>query len=478
MNKELIDFNMGCFEKAPTLNVPEDNPFLNDKFERESDVKVLTKIVESCQKGAVFALKGTWGSGKTSFVKMWRQYLLNEGFQVVYYNAWEDDICDEPMFSMIKRLRFASEDSSYDTFVEKAGRVIVGGLFGALKGASGFWGEVVKGTVKGTLNQLEKDCVNSLKSKNDTTTLICEFKEALIEHVAFTCKEKTPIVYFVDELDRCNPTFAVKTLERIKHLFDIPNIVFVLSIDKEQLCHSICGYFGSEAFNSEEYLRRFIDIEYELSQIIPEKFCASLFEHFQINEKMNKEAASHLLDFAKKCCVYYQLKCRQIEKILLLFTIASFHVDQKPLDDYISKSYSFELMFYLSTIKVCEPVLYLKICERQITKQELTVEIERSLFGENYKKNKIDILKDSIFLEIITLLIYSYKECGNYNTGSEINSTIVFSVLPANTMYMGFSRCREKGISCDLGLYVNKLNLINDYDRNFIDEADYKEWFV
>lgn len=67
-------------------------------------------------------------------------------------------------------------------------------------------------------------------------------------------------MFFIDELDRCRPTFAIELLERIKHLFDIQNIVFVLSIDKEQLEASTAAAYGS-AINAPEYLRRFIDLE-------------------------------------------------------------------------------------------------------------------------------------------------------------------------------------------------------------------------
>lgn len=56
------------------------------------------------------------------------------------------------------------------------------------------------------------------------------FRLSLANFATDLAPEK-PLVFIVDELDRCNPTFAVKVLERIKHLFAIPHIVFVLAID-------------------------------------------------------------------------------------------------------------------------------------------------------------------------------------------------------------------------------------------------------
>ena len=68
-----------------------------------------------------------------------------------------------------------------------------------------------------------------------------------------------PLLFFIDELDRCRPTFAIEMLERIKHLFDVKNMVFVLSIDKKQLEAITAAVYG-ERIDASEYLRRFIDL--------------------------------------------------------------------------------------------------------------------------------------------------------------------------------------------------------------------------
>src|SRR5690606_38307585 len=81
---------------------------------------------------------------------------------------------------------------------------------------------------------LEND-IKNYKNKKDA---IKEFKsvlESFIEQNAQDSEKNANIIFFVDELDRCRPNYAVKLLEIIKHLFTVPNIIFVLSIDKEQL---------------------------------------------------------------------------------------------------------------------------------------------------------------------------------------------------------------------------------------------------
>ena len=62
------------------------------------------------------------------------------------------------------------------------------------------------------------------------------FKERL-RGLADSVYDKTgyPLVFIVVELDRSKPTFAIEVLERIKHYFDIPHIVFVVGVDEAQL---------------------------------------------------------------------------------------------------------------------------------------------------------------------------------------------------------------------------------------------------
>ena len=73
---------------------------------------------------------------------------------------------------------------------------------------------------------------------------------------------KQPLVFIIDELDRCRPTFSIELLERVKHIFDIPGIVFVFGINRDELCHSIKSVYGE--IESGIYLRRFFDVSLSL----------------------------------------------------------------------------------------------------------------------------------------------------------------------------------------------------------------------
>lgn len=87
---------------------------------------------------------------------------------------------------------------------------------------------------------------------------------------------KPPLFIFIDELDRCRPTYAIELLENIKHLFSVPGVVFILATDSDQLGHSIESVYG-QGIDAGAYLRRFIDQTYQLPEPSYEQFAELLF---------------------------------------------------------------------------------------------------------------------------------------------------------------------------------------------------------
>ena len=84
------------------------------------------------------------------------------------------------------------------------------------------------------------------------------------------------MVVFVDELDRCRPTFAISLIEGIKHLFGVKGVCYVVSTNMVQLAQAtraVCG----PGFDGSGYLRRFFDVQCQLPEPSPLRFAESLF---------------------------------------------------------------------------------------------------------------------------------------------------------------------------------------------------------
>lgn len=270
--------------RSQEIEIPVENPFANDKLERKHLCNILTDVVSFYgQSGCVLALGGEWGSGKTTFVKMWRQHLNNREFKTLYFNAWASDYTEDPLIALIAELSELSADNGTINkiaagAVRITASVLKSTLKGVLKKATGIDADVISDAIDESIDIGKK----YLDKFEEQKTTLEEFKENLRKYIAENAGEN-PIVFFVDELDRCNPHYAVAVLERIKHLFEIPNIVFVLAVNKKELSNAIQGYYGSSKIDSDEYLRRFIDIDFILPKPKLDAYFDFLYEEYEFD---------------------------------------------------------------------------------------------------------------------------------------------------------------------------------------------------
>jgi hypothetical protein len=270
------------------ISAEKDNPFKNCRLGREMYARTLTHIIGNYKTGFVMAINNEWGTGKTTFMKMWQEYLKNENFNTLYFNAWENDFELNPLTAIISELKAISgETDTKKAFKEltKKGAVIAKNIIPELLKALAknyIGGDIIPDLIKNSseagVDIFEKEIENYDKKKKG----LIDFKRSLQSFIAATENEK-PLVFIIDELDRCRPNYSVELLEQIKHLFSVPGIVFVLSIDKIQLGYAIKGFYGNDKINSDEYLRRFIDVEYSLPTPNIKDFCVYLFEYFQFD---------------------------------------------------------------------------------------------------------------------------------------------------------------------------------------------------
>lgn len=403
--------------KLPEPIINKENPFGNCKLERQKYADILTNVI-SLNQGCVFAIDGKWGSGKTTFVKMWKQSLTNQGFHVLYFNVWKHDFITDPIIGLVSQFRDMSED---DKVKAKFAKIVAA----AGKVTTGIFPAIIKGLTKKSLGEdvveviesASHTIVDSFDKVIDNYVEQCqsmeEFRKALENLVEFTAQDGKPLIFIIDELDRCNPRFAVKVLERVKHLFSVPNIVFILSIDKTQLCHSICGYYGSDNLNAEEYLKRFIDIEYKLPEPNVDKFTAYLYELYGFDDFFASKSRCKYFregdekeEFLKMAHILFNhmhLNLRQMEKICahIRLVLLTFRENQ-----YVNPSIILILMCFRST----DNDFYSQLVSKSMTVQELLNHIEetlpRNMFIEN-EYNKYTVFRRAVWETARLLISYN-----------------------------------------------------------------------
>lgn len=273
---------MGLFNNNVNITMGED-PFKNDLLNRKEDVEQLTKIFSVVDNQMVLAISSPWGTGKTSFLKMWDAYLKSKEFNTVFFNCWENDHVDEPFIAFVEEIKASLEKDKLidDDFNEKAlnvGRNLVEKTLnvglnlgrGIIESKTGLKFELFKDSalIESMRDlqaiEIEEITQKKISTYHESKKAISDFKDVL-SNIGRKDGKRKPIIIFVDELDRCKPEFAIQTLERIKHIFNVENVIFVLGIDKDALSGLIKTRYGNNV-EMDGYLSRFIDLEFSLDR--------------------------------------------------------------------------------------------------------------------------------------------------------------------------------------------------------------------
>src|SRR5690349_14588264 len=102
--------------KHNDIDIDIQDPFKNCKLGRKQYADVLTSIISTYAEGFVLAINNEWGTGKTTFVRMWQQQLKNGGFATLYFNAWENDFGTNPLTALISELQPLVKKETTKTF--------------------------------------------------------------------------------------------------------------------------------------------------------------------------------------------------------------------------------------------------------------------------------------------------------------------------------------------------------------------------
>lgn len=288
--------------KSPEIVIPPSDPFKNDLLGRSDSAFALTQLICTTDEPLVLSINASWGEGKTTFLSMWRQILVNKGVNTLYFNAWENDFSEDAFVSLIGELELGIEQLSPqlpDKSIEQLSKVkkIAAALIRrsiptAVKLATAGLVDLDDLSEETLANFSEKLADEQVKRYEDSKKSVVVFKQALSGLAASlsTQENPLPLVILIDELDRCRPPYAIKILEAVKHFFSVPNVVFVLAIDRKQLGYSISSMYGA-GMDVSGYLRRFIDIDYNLPRAQMGVFSKAQFAHFGLVELLKKRKA-------------------------------------------------------------------------------------------------------------------------------------------------------------------------------------------
>ncbi len=358
--------------------IPEED-FGADLFGRKNFGIALANIVKNAADPLVISLDGNWGEGKSTFIKTWQKILNKEKVPNIYIDAFESDYVDDAFMVVAGAITdYVAEHAppkKSKEFIDKAKNVGAHVLSLSAKiGIRAISAGVIKDTDLKDFSKIGEDISKDISSSaekyiKDRLTNHKEERQS-IEHfrsflstIPSSLKEpsESPLTVIIDELDRCRPSFAVEMLEKIKHLFSVPNVNFILVINKKQLQESIKSSYGAN-IDAHTYLQKFINIESTLPKKKGrngdiENYCRHLATQYNITTGDWVEYFSALGT---------QLNCslRELERVYsnLAIMLISERSGVDPNEPLIST---------ICMLKVMRPGIFEKLTVSDVTMEEL-----------------------------------------------------------------------------------------------------------
>lgn len=340
-----------------------------DRLDRARYAEFLTNYLaaEGKQRNYVLNLNAEWGAGKTWFIKRWYME-LKAHYPTVYIDAWQQDFSDDPLLtvisSIIEQLKEEAGSPQLSPYLstklasllKATAPIVTKALFKKVSGIN--IDEVQEVITADDAGKLVESLFQDTRKKTEAVQLLKHEIQQWVEAIIGKKKKQVPAFILIDELDRCRPSYAVEMLETIKHIFDIPRVVFVLATDTEQLQHSVKAIYG-EGFNAQHYLsrffhRRFILNSDSLKNFIENElvllsinldgiwpcfkknasltdFVTMMFEHFSLNLRLT----TLVLDRLKIVLLSYSDE-RKLNLPLLLFLISLNEIDTNFYNDVVN----------------------------------------------------------------------------------------------------------------------------------------------
>ncbi len=313
-----------------------------DILGRNANLLMLGRMLLNQHDNIMISLDGSWGSGKTFFIKQFEYLIKNldkfpdnrifvedekavfeslrDNNLVVYYNAWQNDDHDDPLKSIIFSVlnEFPKQKKQLLTFKEY--KKIVKAIAEIVLNVTG-------------LKDFKLDTIEEMKTFEDVTNSIVtieEKKDAFNKLVDNLLVEKQRLILIVDELDRCRPTYAVKMLETLKHFYANKKITVIVATNNHELSHTIKKFYGSE-FDGYGYLNKFYDVVVTLEI------------------KNIKLYLQNQLDFCNRTYLpqdisyvilkYYNFSLRECNKFISIYNLLNSYIEHKPYfnenDNYV-----------------------------------------------------------------------------------------------------------------------------------------------
>jgi hypothetical protein len=255
--------------KGGNVRLLDDNPTDEDLLGFAVRARLLCEVIAGATRlPLTVGIFGSWGSGKTSLMRMVEAKLRDDHVKTVWFNAWKYDRKEVIWNALIQTIFYEmkndpdgarpSRRASFRKRVVRASKELA--IYSAKVGTRFVPGGIVREEdIDAVLEAIGSSADDRLFEFVNKFEFI--FDSLVTEYVG----DDGYLVVFIDDLDRCLPENAIEVMEALKLYLDRANCVFVVGVDPTIVEEAIRRrYKDSATLSATEYVEKIIQIPFVL----------------------------------------------------------------------------------------------------------------------------------------------------------------------------------------------------------------------
>lgn len=377
--------------------------------------------------GLVVGLYGKWGSGKTSVLNMAKEEIkrlikekekkvisnsfkefLSKLFQfmhkhnkteIIEFSPWnysDKNNLISLFFQSLKYKLCKKNSSSIGKNIKKALKKYIYAIRAL---------EIVP-TVGPALAPVLKTIVKVLQSPD-----LNEAKRKLSEQLR---EYDGKIIVFIDDIDRLTAPQIRDIFQLVKQVGDLPNIIYVLAMDREIVCNALSKFHN---IDGNEYLEKIVQVAFEIPELNKSKLCAIFHEKLcnvvdALPDHVIRDE-NYWEKVFEDCVSPYITNLRDVIRLINTFQFRY---------GVLYRHVSFEDMLCITTLEVFNPQLYKWICNNKgaIYARDIDLSLLTNAKKEHYFKQYHDEFESlgvnpDLAMRIISTIFPRFAVCVNVN---------------------------------------------------------------
>lgn len=423
-----------------------------DEFHRKTIAENIIKLLDADVDFCPMVIDGGWGTGKTEFCHKLINLIKEQDTArrasaqsatdtppaeagqggenrpentqqperaVIYLDAFASETVDDPLLCILAAIRAEFPEEETRKKISQRAVPVVKTLC-KVAGKAAF-AHIFKQDIAEVSEELAEAASDGANTLIDQTVdkLLDQYADAqknieALQDVLTIAAATRPIIFFIDELDRCRPDFALSILELVKHVFEVPGIKFVFVANMEQLKAVIRKRYGQDV-DADVYLEKFVNLSIVLPPVdnkTQQNAAYMLLEkelhHTGIFEGENNPCKILSLHLIEK----HNIKLRGVEKLIKNIKIYVAASNKNPFSNNI---FIYEFIFLLS--------MFIFTFNKELSHKIIIGRIDTALFdfvgirkdgtldsnnNQSINMYEDDTLENIIFI-IVNIICYGYN---------------------------------------------------------------------